>query len=89
MMMVPHKLSFKESLHTCSKLSGKMMTYINKTEFTEILHHLGSPANMNARECSTALSSDTNEVQVYLGGTDDDTEGVFTTWYTRQLIKVE
>ena len=87
MVMVPHKLSFKESLHMCSKMSGKMTTYINKTEFSSILHHLGSPANMNAGECSTVLDSDTKEIQVYLGGTDDDVEGVFTTWYTRQLIE--
>ena len=89
MVMVPHKLSFKESLHMCSKMSGKMTTYINQTEFTTILHHLGSPANMKAKECSTVLDSDTNEIQVYLGGTDDDKEGVFTTWYSRQLIEVE
>ena len=71
----------------CSKMSGQMTTYINKTQLTEILHHLGSPASMNAAECSTALDSETNEIQLYLGGTDDDVEGVFTTWYTRQLIQ--
>ena len=71
----------------CSKMSGEMTTYINRTELTEILHHLGSPASMKATECSTALDSQTNEIQVYLGGTDEDQEGVFTTWYTRQLIK--
>ena len=87
LLVVPHKLSFKESLHTCSKMSGRMTTYINKTEFTEILHHLGSPASMAAPECSTALDSETNEIQVWLGGTDEDKEGVFTTWYTRQLIQ--
>ena len=88
MVVIPHKLSFKESLHMCSKMSGKMKTYINKTELTEILHQLGSPASMNALECSTALDGDTTEIQVYLGGTDEDREGVFTTWYTRELIKV-
>ena len=89
MVMVPHKLSFKESLHMCSKMSGEMTSYINQTEFSHILHHLGAPANVNAGECSTALDSDTSELQVYLGGTDDDEEGVFTTWYTRRLIEVE
>ena len=44
---------------------------------------------MNALECSTALDGDTTEIQVYLGGTDEDREGVFTTWYTRELIKVK
>ena len=72
----------------CSKMSGKMTTYINKTELAEILHHLGSPASMAASECSTPLDSQTNEIQVFLGGTDEDQEGVFTTWYSRQLIEV-
>ena len=86
--MVPHKLSFDESIHVCKKLSGTPVTFTNKTIFDDIVHHLSLASNMRASGCAQTLEDGSRSVQVWGGGSDEAREGVWTTWDTNQKIEV-
>ena len=86
--MVPHKLSFDESIHVCKKLSGTPVTFTNKTIFDDIVHHLSLASNMRASGCVQVLEDGSRSVQVWGGGSDEAREGVWTTWDTNQKIEV-
>ena len=86
--MVPHKLSFDESIHVCKKLSGTPVTFTNKTTFDDIVHHLSLASNMRASGCVQTLEDGSRSVQVWGGGSDEAREGVWTTWDTNQKIEV-
>ena len=86
--MVPHKLTFEESLHTCKKLSGSLASYVNKTEFDNIVYFVSLTKNMNSQGCIEKLE-DGNNIEVWAGGMDDRQEGLWETWNTREPIKVQ
>ena len=86
--MVPHKLTFEESLHTCKKLSGSLASYVNKTEFDDIVYFVSLTKNMNSQGCIEKLE-DGNNIEVWAGGMDDRQEGLWETWNTREPIKVQ
>ena len=57
--------------------------------FQEILHHLSLSHNMAAQPClKSSQTEETRTIEVYLGGTDEDQEGTWTTLYTRETIQV-
>ena len=85
--MVPHKLTFEESLHACKKLSGSLASYVNKTEFDDIVYFVSLTKNMNSQGCIEKLE-DGNNIEVWAGGMDDRQEGLWETWNTREPIKV-
>ena len=88
LFMVPHKLTFEESLHTCKKLSGSLASYVNKTEFDDIVYFVSLTKNMNSQGCIEKLE-DGNNIEVWAGGMDDRQEGLWETWNTREPIKVQ
>ena len=85
--MVPHKLTFEESLHACKKFSGSLASYVNKTEFDDIVYFVSLTKNMNSQGCIEKLE-DGNNIEVWAGGMDDRQEGLWETWNTREPIKV-
>ena len=87
LFLVPHKFTYEDSIHTCRKLSGSLITYTNKTDFDDIIYHLSLRNNMKTKGCVDVGEDSTNLV-VWAGGLDDITEGTFETWNKRELIKV-
>ena len=86
LFLVPHKLSYEESLHMCKKLSGRMMSYTNKSEFDNMMRFLSHGSNMKS-VCVEQGEENTN-INIWGGGTDAITEGVWETWNTREAIEV-
>ena len=87
--MIPHPLEFSEGEGYCEKISGRLATYVTKTDFQEILHHLSLSHNMQAQPClKSSQTEETKTIEVYLGGTDEDEEGTWTTLYSRENIEV-
>ena len=86
--MVPQKLTFEESRHTCKKLTGAPISYTDKTEFEAIVHFLSLSSNMRAPGCGERLEDGSTNLQVWAGGSDEAREGVWTTWDTNKEIDV-
>ena len=62
---------------------------MTKTEFQEIAYHLSLSHNMQAQPClKSSEDEETKTIEVYLGGTDEDKEGTWTTLYSRETIEV-
>ena len=78
--MIPHKMDFAEGSHVCGKISGRLASYVTEPELGRLVHHLAQPENRAARGCLT----EQNMLQVYLGGTDRDTEGLWTTLQSKE-----
>ena len=88
-LLIPHKLGFHEGESYCKKISGRLATYVTKAEFDEILYHLSLSHNMQAQPCLKSSEDEkTKTIEVYLGGTDEDKEGTWTTLYSRENIEV-
>ena len=88
LFMVPHKLTFAESQHTCRKLSGSLVSYTSSKEFDDMLYFLSLSVNMRSGGCVEKLE-DGNNIEVWAGGTDQDKEGDWVTWNTKENIEVE
>ena len=86
--MVPQKLSFLESLHVCNKLTGTPISYVDKTDFNNIVSFLSLSSNMKAAGCVRSLDDGYTQVEVGAGGSDEAREGVWTTWDTEETIEV-
>ena len=89
LVLVPHKLTFRESLHTCEKLSGKMASYVDTSRFDKLTHFLSKRGHMSSQECSADEDSDGTRrtIKVYLAGSDMEKEGSWTTWYNKTIIQ--
>ena len=87
LLMVPQKMNFGESVHTCKKLSGNIITYVDKTRFDEYVYFLSSSRNMKSSACMEPLD-ETNQIEVWTGGSDAISEGKWTTWDTFDNIQV-
>ena len=89
LVMVPHKLNYRESLHACAKISGELVSYVDRSRFDEITHFISRSGHMNSNECSASSDSDGTRrtIQVYLGGSDMDSEGLWTTLYNKTKIQ--
>ena len=88
-LLIPHKLEFEEGEGYCEKISGRLATYVTKAEFDEILYHLSLSHNMQAQPCLKSSEDErTRTIEVYLGGTDEEEEGTWTTLYSRENIEV-
>ena len=88
-LLIPHKLEFEEGEGYCKKISGRLASYVSQAEFEEILYHLSLSHNMQAQPClSSSEAEDTRTIEAYLGGTDEDEEGTWTTLYSREIIEV-
>ena len=87
LLMVPQKMNFGESVHTCKKLSGNIITYVDKARFDEYVYFLSSSRNMKSSACMEPLD-ETNQIEVWTGGSDGISEGKWTTWDTFDNIQV-
>ena len=87
--MIPHRLEFDEGARYCDKISGRLASYVTREEFEEIVYHLSLTENMQAQPCVKSGDREgTKMIEVYLAGTDEDTEGTWTTLYSRERIEV-
>ena len=88
-LLIPHRLGFDEGARYCDKISGRLASFVTKTQFEEIVYHLSLEENMNAEPCTKAGDEEgTKRIEVYVGGTDEDREGTWTTLYSREEIQV-
>ena len=88
-LLIPHRLGFDEGARYCDKISGRLASFVTKTQFEEIVYHLSLEENMNAEPCTKAGAEEgTKRIEVYVGGTDEDREGTWTTLYSREEIQV-
>ena len=85
--IVPQKNTFDESIHLCKKLSGSVMSYINQTQFEDVVHFASYDNILNIKEC-TEDSGDDVMIEFWSGGTDQDEEGSWITWDNNQPIEV-
>ena len=87
--MVPQKVSFLEAHHVCKKLTGTPISYVDKTDFNNIVSFLSLSSNMKAAGCVRTLDDGYTQVEVTAGGSDEAKEGVWTTWDTNNKIEVK
>ena len=85
--IVPQKNTFAESQHLCKKLSGSVMSYINQTQFGEVVHMASHENILNIKECTEAMGDDVM-IEFWSGGTDQEEEGTWVTWNSNQPIEV-
>ena len=83
-MLIPHKMDFGESSHVCAKISGRIADYVTESSLLRLVHHLAKPQHQEARNCLT----DQNKLQVFVGGTDRETEGLWTTIYSKDCLNL-
>ena len=82
-MLIPHKMDFSEGSHVCGKLSGWLASYVTEAELSRLVHHLSSTESREADQCLT----DSGSLQVYLGATDSQTEGLWVTLRSKGVLK--
>ncbi|XP_023330899.1 uncharacterized protein LOC111703243 [Eurytemora carolleeae] len=72
------------SAHTCSKLSGRQLTYDNKEEFEDIVKYFSSSRFEN----SICSSKEENNYlfRVWFGTNDEETEGVWRHFHNKKQI---
>ena len=87
LLMVPQKMNFRESVHTCKKLSGNVVTYVDKSRLDEYVYFLSLSRNIKSSACMEPLD-ETNRLEVWTGGSDGISEGNWTTWDTFNAIQV-
>ena len=89
-MMIPRKMEFDDAAYACTRISGELASYITRTEFEELVDHLAIYKNILAGEClkDIATEEDIDIIQVYLGGSDVEIEGNYTTLLTKIPIQV-
>ena len=87
LFMVPHKNTYEESLHFCKKLSGSLYSYTNKSDFDDLIYFLSLQNNMKSQGCIEKVE-ESNNIEVWAGGTDGFKEGLWETWNTREPIQV-
>ena len=78
--LVPHMHTFDEAVHVCRKLSGTLISYTDRAEFDDLIYFLSRASNQRASQC--ALHG------AWAGGSDRGNEGVWTSWNTKEDIKV-
>lgn len=75
LVLVPLKMTFFTGSHVCTKLSGRMAEYTEKSRFGEITHFLTGPGQTSSSACSSQWGEADRQVQTFLGGTDIEDEG--------------
>ena len=86
--MVPQPLSFAESVHVCKKLSGTPISYVNETDFNDLVYFLSLASNMRASGCAQTLGDGSTSMKVWGGGSDEAREGAWVTYDSHQAIEV-
>ena len=86
--MVPQPLSFAESVHVCKKLSGTPVSYVNETDFNDLVYFLSLASNMRASGCAQTLGDGSTSMKVWGGGSDEAREGSWVTYDSNQAIEV-
>jgi len=87
--LIPYKLSFEpESLHMCTKFSGKIATYTKKKKFDEITRFLSSKQHMKTGDCTKKIKDkEAWRFRTWVGNDDYEQEGIFQDWYTDELVE--
>ena len=90
-MMIPRKFEFDDAGYACTRLSGELASYITREDFEDLVDHLALYKNILAGEClkDIATEEDIDIIQVYLGGSDEEIEGNYTTLITKMPIQVK
>ena len=87
--LIPYKLSFDpESLHMCTKFSGKIATYTKRKKFDLITRYLRSKQHMKAGQCTMKIKDkEAWRFRTWVANDDKEQEGVFQNWYTNELVE--
>jgi len=87
--LIPYKLSFEpESLHMCTKFSGKIATYSKKEKFDQLTRFLSVKQHMNTGDCTKKIKDkDAVRFRTWVGLDDYEQEGIFQNWYTDELVE--
>ena len=88
--MIPRKMEFDDAAYACTRISGELASYVTRDEFRELVDHLSLYKNILAGEClkDIATEEDIDIIQVYLGGSDEEIEGNYTTLISKTPIQV-
>ena len=86
LVLVPQHMQFREGLHQCSKLSGRLADYTEKAEFDEITHFLAKRENSFSGHCSSGRGEDGRMVEVSLAVSDEKVETNWTTWEGNRVV---
>ena len=87
--LIPQRKSFDpESLNVCQKFSAQLAGHKDKMEFDSITQYLSGDSVMEAKQCLSKMKRDDNslEISTWLGNTDHHKEGVWTNWYTKEVV---
>ena len=87
--IIPLKKNFKsESLNLCQKFSAQVAAYTTEEEFTELTRYLSGENIMQATQCQDRvdIKERTLEMSAWLGNDDNDQEGIWTNWYTKNMV---
>ena len=88
--LVARPSKFQQSLHTCSKLSGKLASHTSEQEFTEITNFLTRPSSLNLSTCGSRLEEGTAvNLRAWLASDDTEEEGVFRNFFTNQPVEYQ
>lgn len=87
--LIPYKLKFDpESLHMCTKFSGKIATYSKKKRFDEITRFLRAKQHMKTENCVKKIKDkEAWRFRTWVGNDDREQEGIFENWYTNELVE--
>ena len=88
--LVARPSKFQESLHTCSKLSGRLASHNTELEFSEITNFMTRPSHLNLSACGAKLEEGTAvNIRTWLASDDTEEEGVFRNFFTNQPVEYQ
>merc|ERR1719410_279112 len=84
--LIPYKLTFDpESLHMCTKFSGKIAQYSKKDKFDKITTFLRARQHMKTEMCTLKVKDkEAWRFRSWLANDDREVEGAFENWYTNE-----
>ena len=88
--LIPIRLdNIPNSIKSCKKYSTELAMWENKDEMNDITKHLSSYNMMAAKSCQQRNNKIKNifTMRVWLAGTDNEEEGVWTNFYTNDVIQ--
>ena len=73
---------------TLSMYGGTPISYVNETDFDDLVYFLSRASNMRASGCAQTLGDGSTSMKVWGGGSDEAREGAWVTYDSHQAIEV-
>ena len=85
--LIPHKINnIPNSIKFCKKYSSQLAIWNNKKEFADLISYLSGKNIMAAKECQGKVTKNSVTLQIWLGGQDNEEEGIWRNYYTDEVI---